>query len=142
MPESKKDDEEKKSSSWTYDGAEEKDWDAFDRRMMRYCRKHYGIFGEGLWMGTHPDPDKLDGSALTEYIEKVWEAIDLKDDAKAWRLWDGSTGFWRKQWHVKWRERQHQLIKDYVEEHSKGAVEIEVVDYANECEQLRKHLFQ
>ena len=26
MPESKKDDEETKSSRWTYDGAEEKDW--------------------------------------------------------------------------------------------------------------------
>ena len=67
MPESKKDDEETTSSRWTYDGAEEKDWDAFDRRMMRCCRKHYGIFGEGLWMGTHPDPDVLDGAALTEY---------------------------------------------------------------------------
>ena len=34
------------------------------------------------------------------------------------------------------------LIKDHVEEHSKGAVEMEVVDYESDAEQLRKHLFQ
>ena len=34
------------------------------------------------------------------------------------------------------------LIKDHVEEHSKGAVEMEVVDYEGDAEQLRKHLYQ
>ena len=140
MPEKDKDDE--KTSKWTYDGSKEEEWDSFDRRIMRYVRKHYGIFGEGLWMGTHPNIDLLEGEALTEYIEKVWEAIEIKDDSKAWRLWDGSTGFWRKSWHKTWRDRQTMLIKDYIEEHSKGAVEMEVVDYDGDISQLRKHLFQ
>jgi hypothetical protein len=48
MPEKDKDDE--KTSKWTYDGTKEEEWDSFDRRIMRYVRKHYGIFGEGLWM--------------------------------------------------------------------------------------------
>ena len=140
MPESKKD--EKSGSSWTYDGSKEEDWDSFDRRMMRYVRKHYGPFGEGLWMGNHPSIDDLWGTDLTDYIQDVWEAIDCKDDAKAWRLWDGASGFWKKSWHKSWRNRQNMLIKDHVEEHSKGAVEMEVVDYEGDTEQLRKHLFQ
>ena len=89
MPESKED--EKSGSSWTYDGSKEEDWGSFDRRMMRYVRKHYGFFGEGLWMGNHPSIDDLWGTDLTDYIQDVWEAIDCKDDAKAWRLWDGAS---------------------------------------------------
>ena len=93
-------------------------------------------------MGNHPDIDNLWGMELTAYIQDVWEAIDCKDDSKAWRLWDGASGFWKKSWHRSWRDRQNMLIKDHVEEHSKGAVEMEVVDYEGDPEQLRKHLFQ
>ena len=41
-----KEDKEESSSKWTYDGSKEEDWDAFDRRVLRHMRKHYGLFGE------------------------------------------------------------------------------------------------
>ena len=48
MSESKrsKDFDDEKPSNWTYDGSREEDWDAFDRRMMRWVRKKYGVLGE------------------------------------------------------------------------------------------------
>ena len=142
MPEKDKDDEKGSSKNWTYDGSKEEEWDSFDRRMMRYCRKRYGMFGEGLWMGSLWNIWDMDGAEFADYCNEVWDAIDIDDSTRASRLWDGATGFWRHSWQIAWRERQYMLIKDYVEEHSEGAVEMEVVDYDGDAEQLRKHLFQ
>ena len=101
----------------------------FDRRMMIWCRKRYGVLGDDLWMGNMPQIDDLRGRAYDEYCGKVWDAVDLDDSTKAWHLWDVSSGFWDKGWQEKWRSRQYQLIKDQVEEHAIGAVEIEVVNF-------------
>ena len=66
-----KEDKEESSSKWTYDGSKEEDWDAFDRRVLRHMRKHYGLFGEKLWQGSLPKIDDLGGDDYNQYCEEV-----------------------------------------------------------------------
>ncbi len=42
--------ENETEKNWKYNGNED-EWDIFDRRMLRYMRKKYDVFGERLWMG-------------------------------------------------------------------------------------------
>ena len=137
-----KEDKEEGSSKWTCDGSKEEDWDAFDRRVLRHMRKHYGLFGEKLWQGSLPKIDDLGGDDYNQYCEEVYETVEIKDPTNAWHLWDVQSGFWTKVWQEKWRARQYMLLKDYVEEHARGAVEIEVVNFDGDEEQLRSHLFK
>ncbi len=39
--------DESSGVNWTYGGGEE-EWDAFDRRMVRYMREKLNVFGERL----------------------------------------------------------------------------------------------
>jgi hypothetical protein len=43
--------EDESDKNWKYSG-DESEWDSFDRRMIRYMRKKYDVFGERLWLGT------------------------------------------------------------------------------------------
>ena len=107
-----KEDKEESSSKWTYDGSKEEDWDAFDRRMLRHMRKHYGLFGEKLWQGSLPKIDDLGGDDYNQYCEEVYETVEIKDSTNAWHLWDVQSGFWTKVWQEKWRARQYMLLKE------------------------------
>ena len=50
--------------NWKYSG-EEHEWDSFDRRMIRYMRKKYDVFGEKLWLGTvEKVSDDMDTTSL------------------------------------------------------------------------------
>ena len=86
MSESKrsKDFEDEKPPNWTYDGSQEEDWDAFDRRMMRWVRKKYGALGEKLWIGILKQSDSLAAQEFEDYCTDVYEAIELSDSTKAW----------------------------------------------------------
>ena len=96
MPERDKD-EEKTSKSWTYDGSE-MEWDTFDRRILRYMRKHYGRLGEDMWTGSMMKFAEITGDVYSFYCEDVWTAIDINDSTKARHLWNGQSGFWKKSW--------------------------------------------
>ena len=142
MPE-KKEEDEKPGSNWTFDGEKEEDWDVFDRRMLRHCRKEFGCeIGDKVWLGQLPNVNSMNGAVYDSYCESVWQSIDFKNSTKAWHLWDVASGFYLKSWQNRWRKEKYSLIKDYVEEHSRGAVELEVVNYEGNVEHLRSHLYK
>ena len=97
MPEKKEEEDEKSGSNWTFDGENEEDWDVFDRRMLRYCRKKYGCeIGDKIWLGELPKISLMTGSVYDSYCDSVWNAIDFKDSVKAWHLYDVASGFYNK----------------------------------------------
>ena len=143
MPEKKEEEDEKSGSNWTFDGENEEDWDVFDKRMSRYCRKKYGCeIGDTIWLGWLPKISLMNGSVYDSYCDSVWNAIDFKDSVKAWHLYDVASGFYNKSWQTRWRKENYLLIKDHVEEHCRGAVELEVANYEGDVEHLRAHLYK
>jgi len=133
--------EDKEKVSWTYDGSED-ERDAFDRRIMRYMRKKYGLFGEHIWNGVLDDHTKLTGQEFTAYCEDVWDAVELHDATRAKEYYQVSSGFWAVKFQTRWRRRQYMLLKDYIEEHARGNAEIAVVNYDSDPEKLKKHLYK
>jgi hypothetical protein len=78
--------DEKDVKHWTYNG-EEHEWDAFDRRMIRYMRKKYDVFGERLWLGTvDPVNDDMDSYDFLDHCEDVLKAIAIMDPSEARRI--------------------------------------------------------
>ena len=68
--------ENDEKSDWKYDG-NEAEWDSFDRRMLRWCRKRYGPeIGGFMWRGSMQDIGELHGDEWNHYCEQIWNAID------------------------------------------------------------------
>jgi hypothetical protein len=110
--------------------------------MLRYMTKHYDTLGEKMWLGTVPDITDLEDEEYLTYCNKVWNAISADDTALAWKLWPQNCGFWEVEWQTNWITRQSKLMRDYVEDHSKGQMELEMITYNGPDWELRKHLFK
>ena len=137
-----KDDESSSNiKNWSYDGSED-DWNTFDRRMLRYMRKKLGAFGESIWLGTVPDFVFLGPYEFNEYCVEVWKAIDCEDATSARKLWDPASGFWTHQYQRMWIDRQRTLMIDHIEDHAKGQVEIEIINFDGDKSEIRKHLYK
>ena len=137
-----KDDETTLSNkNWSYDGNED-EWNTFDRRLQRYMRKKLGVLGENLWLGTVPDFATLSSLEYDVYCNGVWMAIDCNDSVQARKLWDPTSGFWTYAYQRMWVERQLSLMIDYVEEHAKGQVEAEIINFNGNKYEIRKHLYK
>ena len=135
-----KDDETTLSNkNWSYDGNED-EWNTFDRRLQRYMRKKLGVLGENLWLVTVPDFVTLSPLEYDAYCNGVWMAIDCNDSVQARKLWDPASGFWTYAYQRMWVERQLSLMIDYVEEHAKGQVEAEIINFNGNKYEIRKHL--
>jgi hypothetical protein len=72
------------------------------------------------------------------YCNEVWKAIDCEDTAQARKLWDPLSGFFTYDWQVRWIERQCSLMVDYIEDHSKGQVTIEIINYAGDKGEIQR----
>ena len=139
----KEDDEEssRTKSNWSYDGNED-DWNTFDRRMQRFMRKKLGVFGENIWMGNIPDLNGMTPFEFDRYCMEVWKAIDCEDPSAARKLWDPTSGFWLYEYQRIWIDRQQTLMIDHIEDHAKGQVEIEIINYNGSKAEIRKHLYK
>ena len=134
--------EEESSKEWKYNGDEE-EWDTFDRRMIRYMRKKYDIFGERLWLGqVNPIHDDMDPYDFMDHCEDVLKAIYILDASEARRIKKDRTEFDDPGWQWDWMGRQVQLMVDYIEAHSSGQAEIEVINYRGNLLDIRKHLYK
>ena len=136
-----KDLKEEDESKWTYDGKEE-DWDMFDRKMVRHMIKNYDEFGEQLWLGNIKDFNTMEFREYDLYCTRVWRAIDVKDSSKAIKLWNPASGFWTMEWQRIWIERQLRLMVGYIEEHAKGQVLLEIINFDGNKMEIRKHLYK
>jgi hypothetical protein len=79
--------EEESDKKWKYSGNED-EWDVFDRRMMRYMRRKYDIFGERLWLvGNVPIvSDDMDPYDFLDHCDDVMRAIETYDSSEARKL--------------------------------------------------------
>ena len=68
--------DESSGVNWTYGGGEE-EWDAFDRRMVRYMRGKLDVFGERLWKGEIEDLSKLAKQEFANYVLMVYESLRI-----------------------------------------------------------------
>jgi hypothetical protein len=136
-----KDVKQEEESKWIYDGKEE-DWDWFDRKMSRHMLKNYDVFGERLWLGDVRNFDTMEFREYEQYCIEVWRAIDCKDTTAARKLWSPESGFWTPSWHRIWIERQLKLMMGHIEDHSKGQVTLEIVNYTGNKMEIRRHLYK
>jgi hypothetical protein len=75
--------ENESEKNWKYNGNED-EWDIFDRRMMRYMRRKYDLFGERLWMGEVPFiSDEMDPHDFLDHCDDVMRAIETYDSSEA-----------------------------------------------------------
>ncbi len=110
-----------------YNGNED-EWDIFDRRMMRYMRRKYDIFGERLWMGDVPVVhDEMDPYDFLDHCDDVMKAIETYDSSEARKLRRDRDTFEDPGWQYDWMMRQLRLMSDYVESHAWGQAETELV---------------
>ena len=137
---SKKEDESEKN--WKYSGNED-EWDAFDRRMLRYMRKKYDDFGERIWLGQiEVIDDEMDPYDFLDYCKDVMKAIEVLDPSEARRLRRDRDNFEDPEWQYNWMRRQLRLMSDYVEAHAEGQAEIEMINYSGDLRDIRKHLYK
>ncbi len=70
--------DESSGVNWTY-GGEEEEWDAFDRRMVRYTsmRGKLDAFGERLWKGEIEDVSKMVKPEFASYVLMVYESLRI-----------------------------------------------------------------
>jgi hypothetical protein len=137
-----KESKEEDESKWYYDGKEE-DWDQFDRKMTRHMLKKYDVFGERLWLGEVPKFEQL--ATIQEYeayCVEVWRAIDCKDTSEARKLWPPDSGFWTPGWQRIWIDRQLKLMLGFIEDHAKGQVELEIINFTGDMMGIRRHLYK
>ena len=136
---SKEDESEK---NWKYSG-DESEWDSFDRRMIRYMRKKYDVFGERLWLGTvEVVSDDMDPHEFLDHCRDVMKAIAVEDPSEARKLKRDMDEFEDPEWQWEWMNRQLQLMVDYIESHAKGQAELEVINYSGRLIEIRKHLYK
>ena len=138
---SKEDSENESSSKWSYDGKEE-EWDTFDRKMTRYMEKQYDVFGERLWRGEVQKCEDLNFREYEQYCIEVWRAIDVTDSKYAKQLWEPESGFWTMEWQKIWIERQLKLMLGYIEDHAKGQVQLEIMNFSGDKMEVRRHLYK
>jgi len=138
-----KEQDENSTVTWTYSG-EEEEWDSFDRGMVRFMRKKLDDFGEKLWMGEVPVVETLtyNSNEFAEYCIDVYHAISVNDHRLALSLFKKGSDFWKKGWQVRWVKRQLQLMIDHIEDHAKGQVEIEIVNFEGDKRNIRQHLYE
>ena len=131
-----------KADGWKYDGAPE-DWERFHSKVGRHARKRLSTLGDQFWMGTLPDLDSMTTDEFQSHCEEVWDVIEERDSTRANRLYEASSGFWTIKWQTKWRTREYQLLRDYVEARCTGSAESEMKSYSsNDHERLRSKLFK
>ncbi len=134
--------ENENEKNWKYSG-EEHEWDSFDRRMIRYMRKNYDAFGEKLWLGTvDVVSDDMDPYDFMEHCDEVLKAIGVMDASEARRIKKDRDEFDDPEWQYSWMKRQLSLMVDYIEAHSKGQAEIEIINYEGAHIDIRKHLYK
>ena len=138
-----KEKDENSTVTRTYSG-EEEEWDSFDRRMVRFMRKKLDEFGEKLWMGEAPNVEKLThgSNEFAEYCVEVYHAISINDHRLAKSLFKKGSDFWKKGWQIRWVKRQLQLMIDHIEDHAKGQVEVEIVNFEGDKRNIRQHLYE
>ena len=134
--------DENSTVTWTYSGIEE-EWDSFDRRMVRFMRKKFDDFGEKLWMGEIPVVETLThgSNEYAQYCIELYHAISINDHRHAKSLFKKGSDFWKKGWQIRWVKRQLQLMIDHIEDHAKGQVEVEIVNYEGEKRNIRQHFY-
>jgi hypothetical protein len=133
---------EEESKNWKYSGKEE-EWDTFDRRMMRYIRKKYDIFGERLWLGSvQMVTNDMDPYDFYDHCDDVMRAIEIYDSGEAIKLRRDRDTFENPNWRYDWMTRQLRLMSDYVESHAEGQAEIEMINYSGDLRDIRKHLYK
>ena len=136
---SKEDESEKR---WKYNGNED-EWDIFDRRMIRYMRKKYDRLGEKMWFGEiEMVSDEMDPYDYLDYCDSVMKAIEVVDPSEARRLKKDLDAFEDPGWQFDWMDRQLRLMSDYVEAHSEGQAETEMINYDGDLRDIRKHLYK
>jgi hypothetical protein len=134
--------ENENEKNWKYSG-DEHEWDSFDRRMIRYMRKKYDSLGEKLWLGTiDVVSDDMDPHDFMEHCDEVLKAIGVMDASEARRIKKDRDEFDDPEWQYNWMKQQLSLMVDYIESHSKGQAEIEIINYEGAHIDIRKHLYK
>jgi hypothetical protein len=134
--------EEESDKKWKYSGNED-EWDIFDRRMMRYMRKKYDVFGERLWLGeVELVDDAMDPHDFLDHCDDVMKAIEILDSSEARRLRRDRDTFEDPAWQYDGMNRQLRLMMDFIESHAEGQAEIEMINYSGDLRDIRKHLYK
>ncbi len=134
--------EEESEKRWKYNGNED-EWDIFDRRMIRYMRKKYDRLGDKMWFGEiEMVSDDMDPYDYLDYCNSVMKAIEVVDPSEARRLKKDLDAFEESGWQFDWMDRQLRLMSDYVEAHSEGQAETEMINYDGDLRDIRKHLYK
>jgi hypothetical protein len=133
--------DESSERNWKYDG-DEAEWDSFDRRMIRHMRKKLDDIGEQMWLG---EIGSVFGMAQDEYekhCKNVMKAIYCTDPSEARKLKEDMSEFEDPDWQFDWMKRQYTLMADFIESHCKGQAEVEMINYAGDLKDIRKHLYK
>ena len=138
---SKETKDESSGVNWTYGGGED-EWDAFDRRMVRYMRGKLDTFGERLWKGEVDDITKLAKPEFANYVMMIYESLRIAQPKLAKELKRKGSDFYLKSWHTQWLRRQCDLMLDHIEDHAKGQAVMEIVNYNGDKKQVRLHLYK
>ena len=136
---SKKEDDD--SKEWKYEGMEN-EWDSFDRRMIRYMRKKLDVIGEKMWLGEIGSVFAMKQGDYEAHCDEVMRAIYCMDPSEARKLKNDLAEFEDPDWQYAWLARQFVLMGDYIESHSKGQAEIEMINYSGDMREIRKHLYK
>ena len=133
--------DESSGVNWTYGGGEE-EWDAFDRRMVRYMRGKLDVFGERLWKGEIEDIAKMAKPEFASYVLMIYESLRIAQPKLAKELKKAGSDFYLKSWHTQWLRRQCDLMLDHIEDHAKAQAVMEIVNYNGDKKQIRLHLYK
>jgi hypothetical protein len=100
------------------------------------------MLGENIWLGNVGSIFAMDQATYEAHCRDVMKAIYFSDPSEARKLKLDLTEFEDPDWQYDWMIRQYTLMGDYVESHCKGQAEIEMVNYAGDMRDLRKHLYK
>ena len=117
----------------------------FDKHIARYMRMKYGrSIGEGLWMNNLPIVDgggRLSNAEFKLHCADILDSISITNASRVKLLTPDDSPFWKREWHVKWRQDQWERMYDVVSMRCKGQaiLSLEEIGLVNAMS-TRKHL--
>ena len=129
---------------WTFDGSQEA-WEKFDKMVMRRMRKKLAVMAEDFWHGNLQDIGDMTDDEFKEYCDKVLKVVATQDVTRA-KWYDSRTrngGFRTREFQVEWRQRQYELMFDFVESKVPGEADRELSTYDRQHpESVRRKLYK
>jgi len=97
-----------------FDGKKLANWFIYDRQVLRFMRKKYGIIGEQIWLGTSIPIETATVDAIAQDV--YWEIVRKENHKEASEYW-GWDYFWTVSYQQKWRENVVTCMFDYPQLH-------------------------